>query len=145
MPLRVLGTCSNSGPGPPATGLGPDELRVVGLFEEFGARTNACAASARICSEARRDSSTTGSGECGHPPVAGHRGFDDPERGADRPNTNRMLFPDARIAELYTRWQEETVGQCLRCGPTAHRPRKRRERTSLVGELTSEDRTSATL
>ncbi|WP_432048435.1 helix-turn-helix domain-containing protein [Streptomyces asiaticus] len=72
----------------------------------------------------------------GHALIAGHLPADAPERPADRPNTQRMLFLDSHTRELYPDWTGEArrAVSSLRLVAGAH-PDDRRL-AELVGELT---------
>ncbi|GAA2343363.1 helix-turn-helix transcriptional regulator [Streptomyces cuspidosporus] len=72
----------------------------------------------------------------GHALVAGHLAADAPERPADRPNTQRLLFLDPHTRELYPDWESDArlAVSALRLAAGAH-PDDRRL-AELIGELT---------
>ncbi|MDX3231119.1 helix-turn-helix transcriptional regulator [Streptomyces sp. ME19-01-6] len=72
----------------------------------------------------------------GHALIAGHLAADSPERPADRPNTQRLLFLDPHTRELYPDWEDEAprAVSALRLAAGEH-PDDRRL-AELIGELT---------
>ncbi|MFI9236758.1 helix-turn-helix domain-containing protein [Streptomyces cinnamoneus] len=81
----------------------------------------------------------------GHALLAGHLDADSPDRPADRPNTQRLLFLDAHARELYPRWEAEArrAVSALRLAAGEHP--EDRGLAELIGELTMKSEEFAAL
>ncbi|MFD8867254.1 helix-turn-helix domain-containing protein [Streptomyces sp. NPDC059590] len=72
----------------------------------------------------------------GHALVAGHLAADGPERPADRPNTQRLLFLDPHTRELYPDWEGEARRAVSSLRLAAGEYPDDRRLAELIGELT---------
>lgn len=72
----------------------------------------------------------------GHALMAGHLDFRAPERPAERPNTQRLLFLDPHARELYPEWETEARRAVSALRLTAGAHPDDRQLAELVGELT---------
>ncbi|MER7789073.1 helix-turn-helix transcriptional regulator [Streptomyces sp. NPDC097640] len=72
----------------------------------------------------------------GHALVAGHLAADGPERPADRPNTQRLLFLDPHTRELYPDWEGEARRAVSTLRIAAGEYPDDRRLAELIGELT---------
>lgn len=71
----------------------------------------------------------------GHALTAGHLDPDGPNRPADRPNLQRMLFLDPHTRELYAHWEEEARRAVAALRLLAGRHTEDRKLAALIGEL----------
>ncbi|GAA2745595.1 MULTISPECIES: helix-turn-helix transcriptional regulator [Kitasatospora] len=71
----------------------------------------------------------------GHALIAGHLDPTAPDRPADRPNLQRMLFLDPHTRELYPLWEEEARRAVASLRLAAGRHSDDRRLAELVGEL----------
>lgn len=71
----------------------------------------------------------------GHALVAGHLDATSPERPADRPNLQQLLFLDPHTRELYPHWEEEARRAVSSLRIAAGRHAGDRRLAGLVGEL----------
>lgn len=71
----------------------------------------------------------------GHALTAGHLGADSPDRPADRPNLQRLLFLDPHTRELYPRWDEEARRAVASLRLAAGQYSEDRRLAELIGEL----------
>lgn len=71
----------------------------------------------------------------GHALTAGHLDARSPERPADRPNLQRLLFLDPHTRELYPRWDEEARRAVASLRLAAGQYSEDRRLAELIGEL----------
>ncbi|MFC4032627.1 helix-turn-helix domain-containing protein [Streptomyces polygonati] len=71
----------------------------------------------------------------GHALVAGHLDLTAPDRPAERPNLQRLLFLDPHTRELYPRWAEEAKRAVSSLRLVAGRYSDDRRLAELIGEL----------
>ncbi|KJK56978.1 helix-turn-helix transcriptional regulator [Saccharothrix sp. ST-888] len=81
----------------------------------------------------------------GHALVAGHLDPNAPDRPADRPNLQRMLFLDPHTRELYPDWEEEARRAVSSLRLVAGRHADDRRLAELIGELLMKSADFATL
>ncbi|MEU5638518.1 helix-turn-helix transcriptional regulator [Streptomyces milbemycinicus] len=72
----------------------------------------------------------------GHALLAGHLAADSPQRPADRPNTQRLLFLDPHTRELYPDWEGEAPRAVSALRVAAGEYPDDRRLAELIGELT---------
>jgi transcriptional regulator with XRE-family HTH domain len=81
----------------------------------------------------------------GHALLAGHLGFDDPARPADRPNLTDILFLSPQGRDLYQNWEEEAQLAVASLRLVAGRHPQDSDLGGLVGRLAMQSREFAAL